>query len=145
MPTVSSVMTSNPASCKVDTPVRDIARLMLENDCGQIPVLDEQGMPLGVVTDRDIAIRVVARGGDGSSTAIDAMTTPIKTVLVDSDLQECLRLMEEAQVRRIPVVDASGKLAGIVAVADIALAGRDKATADVVKQVSSPPASVAAP
>jgi len=141
MPTVSSVMTSNPASCKVDTPVREIARLMLDNDCGQIPVLDEQGVPLGVVTDRDITIRVVARGGDGNATAIDAMTTPIKTVLVDSDLQECLRLMEEAQVRRIPVVDAAGKLAGIVAVADIALAGRDKATADVVKQVSSPPAS----
>jgi len=141
MPTVSSVMTPNPASCKVDTPVREIARLMLDNDCGQIPVLDEQGVPLGVVTDRDIAIRVVARGRDGNSTAIDAMTTPIKTVKVDSDLQECLRLMEEAQVRRIPVVDATGKLAGIVAVADIALAGRDEATADVVKQVSAPPAS----
>jgi CBS domain-containing protein len=141
MPTVSSVMTPDPASCKVDTPVRDVARLMLEYDCGQIPVLDEQGVPLGVVTDRDIALRVVARGGDGTSTAIDAMTTPIKTVRIDSDLQECLRLMEEAQVRRVPVVDAAGKLAGIVAVADIALAGRDKATADVVKQVSSPPAS----
>ena len=141
MPTVSSVMTSNPASCRVDTPVRDIARLMLDNDCGQIPVLDDKDMPLGVVTDRDIALRVVARGGDGMSTAIDAMTTPIKTVLVDSDLQECLRLMEEAQVRRIPVVDAAGKLAGIVSLADIALAGRDRATAEVVKEVSAPPAS----
>ena len=141
MPTVSSVMTPNPACCKVDTPIREIAQLMLDNDCGQIPVLDDTGVPLGVVTDRDIAIRVVARGGDGNSTAVDAMTTPIRTVLVDSDLQECLRLMEEAQVRRVPVVDAAGKLAGIVAVADIALAGRDKATADVVKQVSSPPAS----
>lgn len=141
MPTVSSVMTSNPASCRVDTPVRDIARLMLDNDCGQIPVLDDKGMPLGVITDRDIAVRVVARGADGTCTAIDAMTTPIKTVQVDSDLQECLKLMEQAQVRRVPVVDASGKLAGIVAVADIALAGRDKATADVVKEVSQPPAS----
>jgi CBS domain-containing protein len=136
-------MTPDPASCKVDTPVREIAMLMLDNDCGQIPVLDEQGVPLGVVTDRDIALRVVARGGDGASTAIDAMTAPIKTVRIDSDLQECMRLMEEAQVRRVPVVDAAGKLAGIVALADIALAGKDKATADVVKQVSSPPASAA--
>ena len=141
MPTVNSVMTSNPATCRVDTPVRDIARLMMDNDCGQIPVLDDKDMPLGVVTDRDIAVRVVARGGDGMSTAIDAMTTPIKTVLVDSDLQECLRLMEEAQVRRVPVVDATGKLAGIVSLADIALAGRDRATAEVVKEVSAPPAS----
>ena len=141
MSAIGNVMTANPASCSPETPIRQVAQLMIDNDCGQIPVVDAGGKPLGVVTDRDIALRVVARGGDGTSTAIDAMTTPIKTVRIDSDLQECLRLMEEAQVRRVPVVDAAGKLAGIVAVADIALAGRDKATADVVKQVSSPPAS----
>lgn len=141
MATVSTVMTANPASCKIDTPVRDVASMMLDNDCGQIPVVDEQGKPLGVVTDRDIAIRVVARGGDGSTTAGDAMTTPIKTVREDSELKDCVCLMEEAQIRRVPVVDASGKLAGIVALADIALAGKDQATVQVVKEVSTPAAS----
>ena len=141
MASVSTVMTSSPATCNVNTLVRDVARMMLEHDCGQIPVIDAQGRPLGVVTDRDIAIRVVARGGDGTATAGDAMTSPIKTVRTDSDLKDCVCLMEEAQVRRVPVVDESGKLAGIVALADIALAGKSRATAEVVKEVSEPPAS----
>jgi CBS domain-containing protein len=141
MASVSTVMTSNPATCNVNTLVRDVAQMMLEHDCGQIPVIDDQGRPLGVVTDRDIAIRVVARGGDGTATAGDAMTSPIKTVRTDSELKDCVCLMEEAQVRRVPVVDESGKLAGIVALADIALAGKSRATAEVVKEVSEPPAS----
>lgn len=141
MASVSTVMTSSPATCNVNTLVRDVARMMLEHDCGQIPVIDAQGRPLGVVTDRDIAVRVVARGGDGTATAGDAMTSPIKTVRTDSDLKDCVCLMEEAQVRRVPVVDESGKLAGIVALADIALAGKSRATAEVVKEVSAPPGS----
>ncbi len=141
MTTVSTVMTPNPATCKLDTPVRDIARMMLENDCGQIPVLDDKGMPLGVVTDRDIAVRVVAIGGDALSPAGDIMSSPVKTVRADSQLKDCVCLMEDAQIRRVPVVDASGKLAGIVALADIALAGKSKATAEVVKEVSVPPGS----
>jgi CBS domain-containing protein len=141
MASVSTVMTSNPATCNVNTLVRDVAKMMLEHDCGQIPVIDDQGRPLGVVTDRDIAIRVVAKGGDGTATAGDAMTSPVKTVRADSELKDCVCLMEEAQVRRVPVVDESGKLAGIVALADIALAGKSRATAEVVKEVSEPPAS----
>jgi CBS domain-containing protein len=93
---------------------------------------------MGVVTDRDIAIRMVAKSGNVSATAGDVMTTPIKTVRADSDLKDCICLMEEAKVRRVPVVDDSGKLAGIVALADIALAGKSKATAEVVKEVSAP-------
>ena len=140
MANVSTVMTPNPATCSTNTLVRDVARMMLDNDCGQIPVLDEQGRPLGVVTDRDIAVRIVANGGDGMATAGEAMTTPIRTVQADSDLKDCICLMEEAQVRRVPVVDASGKLTGIVALADIALAGKSRATAEVVREVSVPPA-----
>ena len=70
-----------------------------------------------------------------------ATASPIKTVRTDSDLKDCVCLMEEAQVRRVPVVDESGKLAGIVALADIALAGKGRATAEVVKEVSAPPGS----
>lgn len=138
MASVSTVMTRNPATCKVNTPVREIARTMLGNDCGQIPVIDDRGRPLGVVTDRDIAVRIVANGGDGTATAGEAMTTPVRTVRANDELKDCVRMMEEAQVRRVPVVDDAGRLAGIVALADIALAGKSRATAEVVREVSAP-------
>lgn len=139
MSNVTSVMTANPACCKTDTPLQDVARMMVEHDCGQIPVVDAQGMPLGVVTDRDIAVRIVAAGRDASgATAGDAMSSPAQTVRADSSLKDAVCLMEAAKIRRVPVVDASGKLAGIVSIADLALAGKDVATAEVVKEVSEP-------
>ena len=139
MANVTSVMTANPACCTAQTPLRDVARMMVDHDCGQIPVVDDQGAPLGVVTDRDIAVRIVAEGRDAASaTAGDAMSTPAQTVREDSSLKDAVCLMEAAKIRRVPVVDASGKLAGIVSIADIALAGKDAATAEVVKEISEP-------
>lgn len=139
MADVSSVMTANPATCKADTPLRDVARLMLEHDCGQIPVVDADNRPVGVITDRDIAVRVVAAGKDsGSATAADAMSTPCKSVSSSTSLYDTTCLMEAEKVRRIPVTDADGRLAGIVSIADLALAGKDEATAQVVKEVSEP-------
>ena len=138
MTRISEVMTPDPATCRVETPVQDVARMMIDNDCGQIPVLDDQGMPVGVITDRDIAVRIVARGGDGMVKASDAMSSPTRTVRTDSDLKEAVSLMEQAQVRRVPVVDPSGRLAGIVSLADIALAGKKKDTAEIVREVSEP-------
>ena len=139
MSDISSVMTSNPASCRSDTPLRDVAQMMIDHDCGQIPVVDADNKPVGVVTDRDIAVRVVATGKDhASATAADAMSSPCRSVGSDTSLDACTGLMEDAKVRRVPVVDADGKLAGIVSIADLALAGKREATADVVKQVSEP-------
>ena len=115
--------------------------MMVDNDCGQIPVVESKDdkTPIGVVTDRDIAVRIVAEGRDaGSCTASDAMSTPCKTVSTDTSLKDCVCLMEAAQIRRVPVVDAEGRLAGIVAIADISLAGKDEATAEVVREVSEP-------
>ncbi len=138
MSDVTSVMTANPACCERATPLQQVAQLMIDNDCGQIPVC-EGGKPIGVVTDRDIAIRIVAPGKDASqATAGDAMSTPCKTVTSSTSLHDCVCLMEAEQVRRIPVVDGAGKLVGIVSIADIALAGKDVATAEVVKEVSEP-------
>lgn len=112
---------------------------MVDNDCGMIPVVDSDGTPVGTITDRDIAVRIVATGRDvATATAGDAMTSPCRTIAADSSVQDAAAAMEGAKVRRVPVVDADGKLAGIVAIADIALAGRDDATAQVVKQVSEP-------
>jgi CBS domain-containing protein len=139
MANVTSVMTANPACCTADTPLRDVARLMIENDCGQIPVVDGQGAPVGVVTDRDITVRIVAEGRDTmNATAGDAMSSPVETVRADSSLQDAVALMERAKVRRVPVVDAQGKLAGIVSQADVALSGKPKDTAEMVKEVSEP-------
>jgi CBS domain-containing protein len=136
---VSSVMTPNPACCTASTPLREVARMMLDNDCGQIPVVDESQRPIGVVTDRDIAVRMVAEGRDtNQATAADAMSMPVRTVTSDTSLKDAVCLMEADQIRRVPVVDADGKLAGIVAIADLALAGKQEATAEVVREVSEP-------
>lgn len=139
MSDVSSVMTRDPACCKAETPLREVAQMMVDNDCGQIPVVDADGKPVGVVTDRDITVRVVAAGKDGAgATAADAMSTPCRTVNSDTSLYDCTCLMEAEKIRRIPVTDADGKLAGIVSIADLALAGKAEATAQVVKEVSEP-------
>lgn len=138
---VKSVMTAHPCCCTRETPLRDVAKMMVDHDCGQIPVVDsmDSKKPVGVVTDRDIAIRIVAEGRDASTaTAGDAMSTPCKSVTTETSLKDCVCLMEAEMVRRVPVVDAEGKLAGIVSIADIALAGKLEATAEVVTKVSEP-------
>lgn len=139
MAEIHAVMTADPARCKADTPLREVARLMVDHDCGQIPVVDGDDRPVGVVTDRDIVVRVLAAGGDpASATAADAMSRPCRSVASDTALHDCIALMEAQKVRRVPVVDGDGKLVGIVSIADLALAGKDGATAQVVRQVSEP-------
>ncbi|TLX21982.1 CBS domain-containing protein [Thermomonas fusca] len=139
MQNVSSIMTSNPAFCRIDTPLHAVARLMIDNDCGGIPVVDMEGKPLGFVTDRDVAVRIVATGHfEASSIAGDAMSAPCKTVNTNTSLQECTKLMESEKIRRVPIVDDDGRLSGIVSIADLALAGKDSATAEVVSEVSKP-------
>lgn len=136
---VRSVMTPNPACCKADTPLQDVARMMVDNDCGQIPVVNAANAPIGVVTDRDIAIRIVAQGRDSNAAcAQDCMTTPVNTVSADSTMAECCEMMEREQVRRLPVVDSDGSLCGIVSLADVAMTTTAKTVAEVVKQVSDP-------
>lgn len=139
MTDVSTVMTPNPAACRDTTPLREVAQMMIDHDCGQIPVVDAANKPVGVITDRDITIRIVAAGRESATaTAADAMSTPCKSVGNDTSLSDCTCLMEAEKIRRVPVVDAEGKLAGIVSIADIALAGKKDATAEVVKEVSEP-------
>lgn len=136
---LDTVMTANPATCRRETPLRDVAKMMGDNDCGLIPVVDTDNKPVGVITDRDITLRGVGAGKDtASSTAGDCMTSPVKSVANDSSMADCCAAMESGQVRRVPVVDADGSLCGIVSQADIALSGSDEKTVQVVKQVSKP-------
>ena len=139
MSDITSVMTANPSSCRVGTPLADVAQMMIDSDCGMIPVVDEANRPIGAVTDRDIATRIVAAGIDaGLSSAGDAMTSPISTVAMTTSLYDATCVMEAEKIRRVIVVDDAGELAGVAALADLALAGKDEATAQVVKEVSEP-------
>jgi CBS domain-containing protein len=139
MADITSVMTTNPCCCRQDTPLRDVAQMMIDHDCGMIPVVDADGKPVGAVTDRDIATRIVAGGKDAAtSCACDAMTSPVKTIDSSTSLYDATCLMEAEKIRRVIVVDDAGKLAGVAAIADLALAGKDDATAQVVRQVSEP-------
>ncbi|HPM55515.1 MAG TPA: CBS domain-containing protein [Thermomonas sp.] len=139
MAQVTSVMTANPSCCREDTPLRDVAQLMIDHDCGMIPVVDADGRPVGAVTDRDIAVRIVARGKDASSSrAGDAMTSPVTTIDSATSLHDATCVMEAEKIRRVIVVDADGKLAGVAAIADLALAGKNEATAAVVREISEP-------
>ena len=137
--TVKDVMTSDPACCTAETPLQEVARLMVENDCGCIPVVDgeDQKKPVGMITDRDITIRTVAEGKNPLDlTASDAMTVNAMTVTPDMSVEECCNIMEENQIRRVAVVDKNGACCGIVAQADIAVNADEAKTAEVVQEVS---------
>jgi CBS domain-containing protein len=137
---VKDVMTANPACTTPETPLHEVARLMLDHDCGEIPVVEshERKVPVGVVTDRDIVCRVVANGQDPrEARANDAMTTPAVTVTPDTSLEECSRIMEQKQIRRVPVVDGEG-ICGIVALADLARQAKPGLTTELIKEVSEP-------
>lgn len=130
------VMTKNPATCQETSPVVDAAKLMEREGVGSIPVC-EDGKLVGIVTDRDIALRVVASGLDPRQTKIqDVMTREVESVSADAPIDRALEVMESRQVRRIPVIDGGGKLVGIIAQADIARMGDDHATGDVVQAIS---------
>lgn len=136
---VESIMTKDPACCTPDATLQEVAQLMVDNDCGCIPVVDgkESNIPVGMITDRDITCRVVAKGQNPLDlTAQDAMTSTVVSVTPDTSLDECCRLMEESQIRRIAVVDKDGACCGIVAQADIATNAAPKETGEVVQEVS---------
>ena len=110
---------------------------MVEADCGEIPVIDASNRLIGVVTDRDIVCRVVAKGKNPSAvTAAEAMTEPVVCVNEDTSLDDVVAVMEENQIRRVPVVDASGCICGIIAQADIAMCAHEREVGEMVREVS---------
>jgi CBS domain-containing protein len=119
--------------------------MMVENDCGCVPVIDEAGRPVGVITDRDIACRAVAQKHDTRAMcAADCMTTPVVAVARDETVDECCDLLETNQIRRVLVVDDDGSCCGIVALADIARHAEEK-TEEVVEAVSRPSSEASVP
>jgi CBS domain-containing protein len=132
---IKEVMTSEVKACEPDTSVSEAAKVMAKEDVGPVPVVEE-GRLTGIVTDRDIVVRVVAEGRDPSSTTVGEIASrDLVTVSPDDDLDMALKQLAQNQVRRIPVVEG-GRLVGIVAQADIARLGSDAKTGEVVEEIS---------
>jgi CBS domain-containing protein len=137
MTNVKIIMTENPTCCTPDTSLREVAKMMVETDCGCIPVIDENAKPIGMITDRDITVRTVAEGKNPLDLTVGkVMTSDVYTVTPETSIEECCRLMEQKQVRRIAVVDSKGTCCGMVAQADVAHYASRKQTAEVVQHVS---------
>lgn len=133
---IRDLMTENPGSLESSSNVVEAARLMRDEDAGIIPVVEGEKL-VGTVTDRDIALRVVAEGKSPESTTVGEIASrELVTIDPQQDLDEALRLMARHQVRRLPVVEEDGKLVGIVAQADVALHASDEQTGDVVEDIS---------
>jgi CBS domain-containing protein len=134
--TIREVMTSSPCTIDADKDIAYAAKMLRDEDVGVAPIVEGDQL-VGVLTDRDIAIKVVAEGKDPQTTKVrDIASKDIVTIDPQQNLDEALRLMAQHQVRRLPVVEEDGKVVGIVAQADIALAGDDTKTGEVVEQIS---------
>jgi len=136
----NDVMTQNPVYCLPDDVVLHAAELMKNGNIGSILIVeDEQTRKLvGIVTDRDLALKIVAEGLDARTTTVEAvMTQEMVTCHADDDLQMALDAMAQHQLRRIPVVDGDNKILGIIAQADVATrVDQPKITAEMVKEIS---------
>jgi CBS domain-containing protein len=133
---IRELMTVKPRTVKAGDSVVEAAKLMRGEDAGLAPIVDGDRL-VGVVADRDIAIRVVAEGRDPQSTKVEEVASQnVVTIDPQQDLDEALRLMAQHQLRRLPVVEEDGKLVGIVAQADVARHADSERTGQVVEEIS---------
>lgn len=140
MTTCSDVMTTDLVCAQADDTVVSVAQLMKEQDVGPIPIVDDVTTKRlrGIVTDRDLAMKVVAEGRDPNNTRVsEVMTSDVVTVRQDDDIQAALDAMSQHQLRRILVVNENENLVGIIAQADIATRmNKPEQTGEVVKEIS---------
>jgi CBS domain-containing protein len=138
---IKDIMTDNPVCSTRENSLEEVARMMLENDCGSIPVVTDQEKwrPAGIITDRDIVTRAVADGRNPLEMKVGDVMTPNPICLdVESDAQDAVHLMEKHRVRRILVCDRNGSCIGIVSQADIARHLGERETGEVVEELSQP-------
>ena len=134
---VKDVMHRGVAWVEPDTSIRDIARMMRDNDIGSVPV-GENDRLVGIVTDRDIICRGVADSADCSAlSARDVMSKPIIYCRADDELEYAIRIMEKNKVRRLPVIDKGKRLAGMLALGDISEIGGQEKAGEVMRSVSA--------
>ncbi len=139
MKKLDEIMTRNPRVCMANAPLTQAACMMRDEDVGEIPVVDAERKVIGVITDRDIVTRCVAAGNNPQDVQVETcMTAPALTLRDDATLEDCGHLMASQQVRRIPIVDASGAICGIVSQADIEGTDARSIKAQVAERVSVP-------
>ena len=133
------IMTSNPASVRAESDLREVARIMRDENTGIVPVCGADGELLGVVTDRDIVMRTLASDeAPERATARDVMTDDVEAVMPDEELRDVVRLMGDRQVRRVPVVERGDRLVGIISMADVATrADYDEDLQDALEEISA--------
>lgn len=136
----NQVMTKEPVCCLPEDTVAKAAQLMQRDNIGSIPVIDNDKTQklVGIVTDRDLVLKVIAKGQDAKTTKVETvMTRQVVTCLAEDDLQKALDAMAEHQLRRIPIVDGSQKIVGIIAQADVATrVNQPEKTAEMIKEIS---------
>lgn len=137
MKTAGDIMTPDPVCCAPDTPLGSVANLMVQHNCGELPVVDREDQLIGVVTDRDIVCRVLAAGKNPlEHTVQDCLSQPVVAVSPSTPLAEVMSTMERHQIRRVPVIDEGERCIGIIALADLAWTGPQKDVAVLVREVS---------
>jgi len=136
---VTEIMTKSPRTVTAETNVKEAARLMQQDDVGMLPVVAGDRL-VGVVTDRDLAIRVVADGRDPNACKVsDVMSADVRTCRENDDVDDVMDLMGREQVRRVPIVDDRGALVGVVAQADVVLQAKsDRKAEKTVEKISKP-------
>ena len=134
---VRDIMTANPSTVSEKDTIRDAARIMADQDTGVVPVVNGKKI-VGLITDRDIVVRLVAEGKDaGSANVREAMSSSVRSVRDDSSVDDVMKLMSSAQVRRIPVVDVNDELVGIISFGDIATGtNRDSKVGQAIEDIS---------
>lgn len=133
----SEIMTRDVTTASPQASVAEVGVMMREGDMGVVPIVEGEKL-IGIVTDRDIVVRVVAEGKPPATPVSEAMTTELFTVSPGDYVFEAIRLMGDKQVRRIPVIDSNGSLAGIIAMADVALETEDeREIAETLEEISS--------
>lgn len=138
---IRELMTDNPVCCTPNTEIRRVAQLMTEHDYGAIPVIEGNGSRkvLGVITDRDIVSRVIARGSDPDRTPVhEAMTDVTVTVRPGATLDRAAELMRENRLRRLVVTEENGSCIGLVSLADLARRGPEERVGSLLREISEP-------
>ncbi len=134
---VRDIMTPSPACASPGDTLEAVARLMVMHDCGSIPICEGSHRVVGLVTDRDIVVRAVAAGRNPvEMKASDVMSHPVASVEPDANLDAAVHAMEENQVRRIPVIDSTGSLVGVLSQADVARNTAPTQSGQLVQEVS---------
>ena len=139
---IRDVMTPNPACVSANDSIGEVAKIMAREDTGVVPVVDGKKV-IGMITDRDIVIRLVAEGKDPSNAKVnEAMTRNVRSVKEDSTVVDALQLMSSAQIRRVTVVNTNNEIVGIVSMKDIATGSKDAGNVGrTVEKISEGPAN----